>query len=171
MRRFGIVVGIVALAAACQPAETPEQTEARMAAETDSATAALDAAYARMESFATSENADSLASLYAENARLYPSDEPLVEGREAIRAKYAQWFGMASAEFTHERMGILVNGPVAIERVKWSMTLTAKPGGPPMPPMTLVGKGVVVWQRIGDQWLILDDIGNNDAPMTPPAGG
>jgi ketosteroid isomerase-like protein len=124
-----------------------------------------------MTSFVVSENADSMASLYAENARLYPADEPLVEGREAIRAKYVEWFGMGTAEFTHQRIGILVNGPVAIERMKWSMTISPNPGGPPFEPMTMVGKGVLVWQKMGDQWLIVDDIGNNDAPMMPPAAG
>jgi ketosteroid isomerase-like protein len=170
MRRIGIVVGMAGLAAACQPAETPEQMEAGVAAETDSATAAIDAAYVRMMSFVTSENADSMASMYAENARLYPSDEPLVEGREAIRAKYAEWFGMGTAEFQNRRLGLTVSGPFAIERNTWSMKITGEPGGPAFE-MTGTGKSVVVWQKIGDQWLILDDIGNNDKPMTPPAGG
>jgi ketosteroid isomerase-like protein len=170
MRRIGIVAVIVGVAAACQPAETPEQMEARMAAEAEVATAALDAAYARMLSFVASENADSMASLYAENAKLYPADEPLVEGREAIRAKYVEWFGMGTAEFQNRRLGLTVNGPIAVERVTWSMKITGEPGGPVFE-MTNTGKSVVVWQKVGDQWLILDDIGNNDKPMVPLAGG
>jgi ketosteroid isomerase-like protein len=170
MRRISIVVGMAGLALACQPAETPEQLEARLTAETEAATAALDSAYTRMQEFVAAENADSLAAMYAEDARLYPSDEPLVEGRDAIRAKYVEWFGMGTAEIDAERLGLVVSGPVAIERMKWSMTITANPGDPPMPPMTMVGKGVVVWRKIGDRWMIVDDIGNNDAPMTPPGG-
>ena len=170
MRRIRIVVGMAALAVACQPAETPEQVDARMAAEAEAATAALDAAGARMMSFVASENADSMASLYTENARMYPADEPLVEGREAIRAKYVEWFGMGTAEFQSRRLGLTVNGPFAIERVAWSMKITGEPGGPAFE-MTGTGKSVVVWQKIGDQWLILDDIGNNDKPMAPPSGG
>jgi hypothetical protein len=37
--------------------------------------------------------------------------------------------------------------------------------------MVSEGKGIVVWQKVGDQWLIVDDIGNSDAPMTTPGGG
>jgi ketosteroid isomerase-like protein len=170
MRRICIVAGIAGLAIACQATETAEQAEARMTAEAEAAAVALDSAYARMMSFVASENADSLASLYAENARLYPQDEPIVEGREAIRAKYVSWFGMGTAEIDSERLGLTVNGPIAIERMKWTMTITAEPGGPPMEPLTMVGKGVVVWRKIGNQWLIMDDVGNNDAPMVPPAG-
>jgi len=112
-----------------------------------------------------------MASLYAENARLYPEAEPLVEGRDAIRAKYAEWFGMGTAEFQHRRLGLTVDGPLAIERVAWSMKITGEPGGPPMEPMEGTGKSVIVWRKVGDTWLIEDDIGNMDHPLAPPGGG
>jgi ketosteroid isomerase-like protein len=171
MRSVYIVAGIAALVLACRAAETPDQAEARMAAEAGVATAALDSVYERMKGFVATENADSLAALYAEDARMYPQDEPIVVGRDAIRAKYIEWFGMGTADIRSERLGILVNGPVAVERMTWTMTITAEPGGPPMEPMTMIGKGVVVWRKIGDQWLIVDDIGNNDAPMAAPGSG
>jgi len=166
------MVGLVAgLALACQAAETPEQAAERMAAETEAATAAIDAANARMMSFVPIENPDSIASLYASDGRLYPEAEPLVEGREAIRAKYAEWFGMGTAQIESRRLGLTVSGSIAVERTAWTMTITGEPGGPPMEPMVSQGKSVIVWQKVGDQWLILDDIGTSDAPMMPPGGG
>jgi len=171
MRRTCSLIGIVAAAAACQPAETPEQADARMAAEAETAAAELDAIYVRMMEFVASENADSIAALYAEDARLFPADEPLVVGRAAIRDKYAEWFGMGTAAFTNERIGLTVNGPLAVERLTWTMTLSAEPGGPAMAPMTIVGKNVTVWRRVAGRWMIIDDIGNNDAPMMMPGGG
>jgi ketosteroid isomerase-like protein len=165
------MVGLVAgLALACQAAETPEQAAERMAAETEAGTAAIDAAYARMNSFVTTENADSMAAMYAPEGRLYPEGEPLVEGRDTIRAKYAEWFGMGTAQIETRRLGLTVNGTLAVERTAWTMTITGEPGGPPMEPMVSQGKSVIVWQKVGDQWLILDDIGNSDAPMMPPGG-
>jgi ketosteroid isomerase-like protein len=165
------LIGLAAgLTVACQPAETPEQAAERMAAETAAATAAIDSANARMASFVPTESADSLASMYATDARLYPEGEPLVEGRDAIRAKYAEWFAMGTAQIETRRLGLTVNGTLAVERIAWTMTITAEPGAPPMEPMVSNGKGVIVWQRIGDQWLIVDDIGNSDAPMAPPGG-
>jgi ketosteroid isomerase-like protein len=166
------MVGLVAgLALACQAAETPEQAAERMAAETEAATAALDAANARMQGFVTTENADSMAAMYVADGRLYPEAEPLVEGHDAIRAKYAEWFGMGTAQIESRRLGLTVSGSIAVERVAWTMTLTADPGGPPMEPMVIRGKGVIVWQKVGDQWLIVDDVGSSDAPMMPPGGG
>jgi len=171
MRSLTMVALVAGLALACQPAETPEQAAERMAAETDAATAAIDATNARMLSFVTSENADSIAAVYAPDARLYPEAEPLVEGRDAIRAKYAEWFAMGAAQIETRRLGLTVNGTLAVDRTAWTMTITADPGAPPMEPMVIQGKGVVVWQKVGDQWLIVDDVGNSDAPMMPPAGG
>jgi ketosteroid isomerase-like protein len=155
--------------AACGPAaETPEQMQARMQAEAESVTVALDAIYARMASFITSESADSMATLYADDARMFPEAEPLVEGREAIRAKYAEWFGMGSATVEWKRLALTANGPLAVERGTSTMTLRPEPGVADTTSMTLQGKFVIVWRKVGDQWLMSDDIGNSNAPMVPP---
>lgn len=168
MRRL-MVPGALLLVAACGPAaETPEQMQARMQAEAESVTVALDAIYGRMATFVTSENADSLAALYTEDARMFPEAEPLVVGRDAIRAKYAEWFGMGTATIEWKRMGVTANGPLAVERVTYTMTLRPEPGVADTMSMTIQGKSVIVWRKMGDQWLMTDDIGNSDAPMMPP---
>jgi uncharacterized protein (TIGR02246 family) len=164
------LIGGLALLVACQRAETPEQAQARMAAEAESVAVFLDAAGERMLAFATSEDADSMASLYAEDARMYPQGEPVVEGREAIRAKYAEWFAMGSAQFDIRRHSITANGPIAIERGAYTMTIRPDPGAPAgMTAMTDTGKYVLVWKRVNGQWLIADDIANSD--QLPPGTG
>jgi ketosteroid isomerase-like protein len=166
------LIGAALLLAACQAAETPEQMQARMSAESETVTAALDAIYARMQAFIASENVDSLASLYAEDALLYPQGEPLVEGREAIRAKYAEWFAMGNAAFENRRISVTANGPLAIERGRFTMTITPEPGDTTgMPAMTETGKYVVVWKNVNGTWLISDDIGTSDQMMAPPGAG
>lgn len=168
MRRL-IMPGALLVVAACGPAvETPEQVQTRMQAEAESVAAALDAISARMTSFLATENADSMAALYAEDARMFPEAEPLVEGRAAIAAKYAEWFGMGSATMEWKRLGVTANGPLAVERGTYTMTITPEPGAADTTAMTLRGKSVIVWRKVGDQWLISDDIGNSDAPMPPP---
>lgn len=172
MRRW-IALSALSLVGACQAAETPEQLEARMQAEADSVVAAIDAIYARMATFVQTENADSVAALYAEDARMFPQGEPMVQGRDAIRAKYAEWFGMGSAEFEWQRLGVTANGPLAVERGTYTMVIRPEPGAEDTTSMTDRGKSVVVWRKVGGRWLISDDIGNSDAPMptmAPPAG-
>lgn len=136
-----------------------------MQAEADSVGVALDAIYARMQSFVQSENADSLAALYAQDARMFPEAEPLVTGRDAIRAKYAEWFAMGTAEITSQRIGLTANGPLAVERATYTMVLRPEPGAADTTSVTIQGKSVIVWQKVDGQWLITDDIGNSDAPM------
>jgi uncharacterized protein (TIGR02246 family) len=167
--RARCVIGMLAVVLACQRAETPAQTQARMAAEADSVAVALDAVYARMNQFLAAENADSIAALYAEDARLYPQGQPMVVGRDAIRAQYADWFGMGSAQFENHRIGITANGPLAVERGTFTMTIMPEADAPPdTPTMTETGKYVAVWVKVDGQWLIGDDIGTSDRPASPP---
>jgi ketosteroid isomerase-like protein len=158
--------------AACQATETPEQQDARMAAEAEAFTAMLDSVGPRMTRFTTDENPDSVAAMYAPDARMYPEGEPMVQGREAIRAKYAEWFSMGSGEFTTNRLGVTVNGPVGVERGTFTMHIMPDSGAPPeMTEMRANGKYVIVWRLVDGQWLISDDIMNMDAMPGAPAGG
>lgn len=169
MRKGLVVVGVV-MAAACAQPETAQQMQARMSAEADSVAAVIDGIYARMQRFIAEEIPDSMAAMYAEDARMYPQGEPLVEGRDAIRAKYAEWFGMGSAEFEFQRIGLTANGPIAVERGTMTMHIMPDSGAPPgMTEMTESGKYVIVWKKVDGQWLIADDIANTDAMTPPPA--
>jgi len=40
-----------------------------------------------------------------------------------------------------------------------------------MPSITGTGKAAIVRTKVGDRWLILDDIGSADQPMVPSGGG
>jgi ketosteroid isomerase-like protein len=165
-----VVIPTLLALAACQAAETPEQMQARMAAEGEAFAAMLDSVGSRMARFTTEENPDSIAALYAPDARMFPQGEPMVQGREAIRAKYAEWFGMGSGEFTFNRLGVTVNGPIGVERGTFTMHIMPDSGAPPgMTEMRETGKYVIVWKLVDGQWLISDDIGNTDSMPGAPA--
>lgn len=160
---------LVALAACAPKAETPEQMQARMDQESAAFAAAIDSAAAKMREFVTACNADSMASLYTETAVMLPANEPVVMGRDSIRAKFAQYCSWGSWTWTPTTQATVANGPIGIERGSYTLVFTPGPNAPRgMTAMADTGKYLLHWHKVGDRWMIADDIGNSDRPAAPP---
>ena len=163
--RWTAALAVLALAA-CATRETPEQMQARMQAESDSARQALEANIARWATFFNAGNADSLAMFYAPDARTLPPGMPMVSGRDSIRAMLAGYFAAGKTEgATFQVQSVSANGPIAVERGTFRMTFTTTGGQP----MTSAGKYLAHWRRMDGQWQMVEDIWNDDAPPPPPA--
>ena len=93
-------VTLLALAACAPKPETPEQTAARIKAESDSARTAIEAVNTRAHRYFAAGNVDSLVIGYAEDVVVMMSNAPAVRGRPAIRAKLAEWMGYGTWEMT-----------------------------------------------------------------------
>ena len=170
MRRTGTLLaalGSFAVIAACQPAaETAEQAEARMASEAAAARTAIEAANARFMAHFNAGQGDSIAAHYTEDGRVMAPNMPVASGRQAIAASMGM-MGGATLILTAE--SVAANGPLAIERGTYKITLTP-PGA--TAPITDTGKFLVHWRKVGDTWLKVDDIWNSDLaamPAGPPA--
>ncbi|MBI4543306.1 MAG: DUF4440 domain-containing protein [Gemmatimonadetes bacterium] len=160
----------LALAAAgCQATETAEQMQTRIDQESAAFRAVLDSLAPKFQAWAAAGQVDSIANLYMENANLLPANEPMVVGREAIRAKFTQWFSWGTWTYTISIQAALANGPIGLERGTYSMSFAPGPNAPAgMTAMAETGKYLVHWHNMGGQWMIADDIGNSDRPMMPP---
>ena len=165
-RRIVSLLGAVAMLVACQPAaETAEQAEARMASETAAARTAIEAANARMAAHMNAERYDSAAMVYAEDARGLPPNMVADVGRAAILKSLQGMAGMkATISFT--TTSVAVNGPLAVETGTYSFTGTP-PGAPG--PVTDTGKYMAHWHKMGDNWMIVENIWNSDLPAMPAA--
>ena len=156
------LTGLAALlvAAACARTETPEQMQARMQTESDSARTAIEAAMAAFARHFNAGSADSMAMFYASDARIMPPGMPMVEGRDSIRATLAGYLSAGRVEgFTLAVQSVTANGPMAVERATFSMTFTPT-GGQPMPSR---GKSVALWRRQADgSWRV--NASNLDLP-------
>jgi ketosteroid isomerase-like protein len=165
MRPTGILMaalGSITLMAACQPAaETAEQAEARMAGEAAAARTAIEAANVRFAAHFNAGQGDSIATHYTEDGRVMAPNMPVASGRQAIAASMGM-MGGATLVLTAE--SVTANGPLAVERGTYSITLT-----PPglTAPITDTGKFLVHWRKVGDRWLKVDDIWNSDLPAAP----
>lgn len=160
-------LGTLAVFAACQPAaETAEQAEARMVADAAAARTAIEASNVRFMAHFNAGQGDSVAAHYAEDGRVMAPNMAVASGRPAIAASMGT---MAGATLVLTTESVAANGPLAIERGKYSITLTP-PGAPA--PITDTGKYLVHWRKVGDNWMMVDDIWNSDLPAMPamPAG-
>jgi ketosteroid isomerase-like protein len=174
MGRIGVLGGIAVAAAlaGCQPkAETPEQADARMAAETAAARTAIDAANAQYMAHFAASHGDSLAALFAENGRMMVPNAPAAAGRQAIAQGLGMMAGM-SPQLTLSTESVVANGPLAVELGSYKFSMSP-PGA--KEPVTEKGKYLVHWQKVGEKWLMAAQIWNSDdpampMPASPPAG-
>jgi ketosteroid isomerase-like protein len=157
-------LGSLAVIASCQPAaETAEQAEARIASETAAARTAIEAANAQMAAHMNAERYDSAAMAYAEDARALPPNMVADVGRAAILKSLQGMAGMkGTISFT--TTSVAANGPLAVEAGTYSFSFTP-PGAPA--PVTDTGKYMAHWHKMGDHWMIVENIWNSDLPPMP----
>ena len=161
-RRIVSLLGAVAMIAACQPAaETAEQAEARMASEAAAARTEIEASNARFAAHFNAGQGDSVAAHYTEDGRVMAPNMPVTSGRQAIAASMGM---MAGATLVLTTESVAANGSLAIERGTYKITLTP-PGA--TAPITDTGKYLVHWHKVGDNWMMVDDIWNSDLPAMP----
>ena len=128
--------------------------------------AAIDSANTRWMAAIAAGNADSLAVIYAANARMMPPGAPANVGREAIVAGFAPMFAIGQWTITLTTDTIWPAGSSVFERGTWVSTFTPGPNAPSMPPSDK-GKYLQRWIQEDGRWVVADDIWNSDNP--PPA--
>jgi ketosteroid isomerase-like protein len=158
MRAAQCVALIPALLAACLV--TPQGNPGAVRA-------AIDSANARWMAGVASGNADSVAAIYATNARLMEPNAPTTVGRAAIRAAWAQGLGLGKWSITLTTDSVWANGALVFESGTWASTFT---GAAPIPP-TDKGKYIQRWIQEDGHWVVADDIysSDNPPPAPPPA--
>jgi ketosteroid isomerase-like protein len=113
---------------------------------------------------------DSVARLFAPDARqMGPNAVPLV-GREAIRKYWTEAATRGTWTFTLSTQDVTANGPLAIERGTYTLAFTPGPNAPDgMAAFTDRGNYLVQWRRENGTWLIVNDIATSELPMRAPA--
>jgi uncharacterized protein (TIGR02246 family) len=111
------------------------------------------------ENFARAFNTGDFASMaanYVEDAVILPPGAELMRGRSAIQAFWTSAGEMLSdLKLSAEDVQRLGN-----EAVREIGTFTAKTKG--QPPQDIVGKYVVVWQKVENEWKLATDIWNTN---------
>jgi uncharacterized protein (TIGR02246 family) len=112
------------------------------------------------------EDWDRFAATFTEDAVRMPPNEPLHEGREAIRDwAETNWGPLTLTEFTQTMLGIEGRGDLAYVRGSYSAT-SEVPGF--SEPVSDVGKVVAIMRRQDDgSWLVAVAMYNSDLPLPP----
>ncbi len=122
-------------------------------------TSEIEAAQASWEqAFAAGDGAAAAEAVFTEDARLLPSDSPVIEGREAI-GKF--WQGLMDAGVSGLDLGLIaveMHGDTMIETGTWSVKVPKEGGGEDV----LSGKALVVWKKGADGvWRMSQDMWND----------
>jgi uncharacterized protein (TIGR02246 family) len=108
-------------------------------------------------------DAAKVASLYAVDAVLMPTHQPMITGRDAIENFNKTFFEMFTATVNIAPVETKVFGDRALDRGTYSIHLTPKAGGSPMMDE---GKYLVLLQRQADgSWKLTHDIDNTSMPL------
>lgn len=172
MRRFGLLGAAVLFGVAgCQPAETPQQMQARMDQESAALKQYVDGMAQRWNAWITAGQVDSIVNLYMEDGREMPPNGPAAVGKAAVKALWEQGFSMGKTMIDVRPEAAVANGPLGIERGTYTTTFTANPGmtGMPMPPPADTGKYLIHWHNVNGTWQIAELIYNSDLPLPTPA--
>ena len=114
----------------------------------------IEAANAKWVEFFKKGDFDGIASLYTKDAVAFPPGAAMVKGRAAIGA---MWKGMADQAGDPKITTLEVKrlGPAAAREIG---TFSLKAKGPT--PKEITGKYVVVWEKVGKDWMLSSDIWN-----------
>ena len=99
-------------------------------------------------------------SFYADDASVYPSNAPLVTGRDNIRQTWSHFFDTPGfqLQFAPTKVEVAKSGDLAYD----AGTFEGKMNGSDGTPTTVQGKYVVVWKKQNGQWKAVADIFNMD---------
>ena len=116
--------------------------------------AEIEAANAKWIEFFNKGDFVGIASLYTADATAFPPGSPMVRGRDAIGA---MWKGMAE-KVTDPRLTTLDVKPLGTAAAREIGTFSLKTKD--AVPQEVVGKYVVVWEKVGNDWQLAADIWN-----------
>lgn len=150
---FLVLATVLVLAASgCGPQVDVEAEETAIRAAEDEA---LEIAQAK--------DAERWASVYADDARVFPPNALLVTGKEAIRKLFAELFASPGFEIDWEvtRVEVSRAGDLGYVVGTHKVTVNDAEGNP----VTDRGKWIAIWKKQADgTWKCIEDIWNSDQP-------
>jgi ketosteroid isomerase-like protein len=139
MRKIGLVIALVAVTAVPAFAQKAE----------------IEAANAKWIELFNKGDFAGIGSLYAEDATALPPGAPMVRGNAAIGAMWKSF----SEEVEDPKLATLDVKPLGPSAAREIGTFKLKTRGPS--PKDVMGKYVVVWEKVGNDWKLATDIWND----------
>lgn len=164
--RSGLAVFFLLLG--CQSTETPQQTEARIARESQQARAEIETLLGRWEGWVAEGNVDSMAGMLAEDGHTLPPNLPAIAGRQAWVAWARPLFSQGQWTEDIVTESVVANGPIAIERGRYTLSMTPGPAAPQgATAISDTGKYLWHWHKTDGRWMLREAVWNSDRPVQP----
>ena len=164
MKRIGWLLALGVVAGCAPKAETPQEETARNEKESAMARTAIEAANKDFVVHANLGHGDIVAKNYTEDGILALVNTPVAAGRQAIAA-FVTGMGAMKPQLVLTTASVTANGPIAVERGTYSITITP-PGA--TAPATESGTYLVHWHRVDGKWLMAEDVATSAQPLPPP---
>ena len=113
-----------------------------------------------------SKNLEQFVSFYADDASLFEPNAPIITGKAAIRAAWADMLKNPgfSLSFKGTKAEISKSGDIAYTSGAYAMTMN----DPSSKRVKDNGKYVTVYKKVGGKWKAVADIFNSDLPAAKP---
>ena len=107
------------------------------------------------------KDAGGIAQLYAEDGAVMPPNAPISKGHAAIEQTWASMMRTPGFDLTFvpEEITVSSSGDLALDRGTYRLAFDSAGKS-----QTDIGKYVVVWRKVGNDWKAAADIFNSDAP-------
>jgi len=128
---------------------------------------AISANSRKAESWYKNKQADSLVSIMADNVIQFPPNSNPLVGKDSVRNYWKQLFQFGSLDFSILTQEVKANGPLAIERGKYTIKFTPETNSP-IPAFADTGNYLAYWQKINEDWKIVWDAPVSSIPLPLP---
>jgi ketosteroid isomerase-like protein len=165
MTRIYSLLSVILLILSCnQKPETESDIQKRIIAESAIGQKIIDSINKKFEKFYKNKQADSLLSQMTDEGIQFPPNSQPLEGKDSIRKYWQQLFELGDVDFSLRTQKVKANGPLAIERGKYSFKFTPITHSS-IPPIIDSGNYVVYWKRVDGKWEVVWDAPVSTIPL------
>ena len=166
--RLTHVLTIPFVLAGCQQAETAQQADARIEAESKAARPELEAITAKLAGYFDSGAVDSAAARITDDYRFQPPNAPAQSGRPAFVAVVKGMLATGKLHQTYAVESVVANGPIAIQTGRVTQEFTPGPGAPKGAKVAVdTGKYMWMWRKESGGWRLAVASWNSNLPAKP----
>jgi ketosteroid isomerase-like protein len=160
MLRNAVRLIAVAVLCACRPANRTDSAAVRNV---------IDSLNTRFEAWYDAGQADSIASVFAQDAMQMPPNMAPIVGRDSVRAFWTNALTTGKWDFDLEAEDVVAADSLAVERGSYTLKVVAGPKAE-YPSFEDRGNYIVLWRRESDgNWRVVWDAPVSTVPMPMPA--
>ena len=161
-----VILGCM-LVGACRSAETPQETDARIGAESSTARTEVEMIRENFERWVTAGAVDSAATILTEDHSSLPPNQAAGSGRADWVSRTTPLFTSGKFSLQHVTASVVANGPIAVERGRYLMDFVPGPTAPAdMKASADTGKYLWQWRKVDGRWLLAAAAWSSDLPVT-----